>query len=405
MRPSSSPSDGGPLDRWPSDGGPSAGLFDGVLARGGARAAVSDEAWLAAMLAVEAALASASAAAGVIPATAADAIAAACRSLRPDPAAIGRAAAAHGTPVLPLVEAIRAAVPESEREFVHRGATSQDILDSAAVLVAKRALAEIRSDLEDAATTAAGLAKAHRDTPMVGRTLLQHAVPVTFGLTAAGWLAGLDAAADGLGRVRLAAQLGGAAGTLAGLGPAGPAVVTDFAERLGLKAPDLPWHTERSRVTEMAGALGVAAGALGKVARDVTLLAQNEVGEVSESTPGGSTAMVHKRNPVAAVSALAAAAQAPGLVGTLLAAAVQEHQRAAGGWQAEWRPQRELLVCVGSAAAWLRTCLSGLVVHTDAMRANLDRTGWPAERGVGDPLGSADQFVDAALAHHSRRDR
>jgi 3-carboxy-cis,cis-muconate cycloisomerase len=401
MRPSSSPSDDRTLDRWPSEGG----LFDGVLARGAGRAAVSDEAWLAAMLAVEAALASASAAAGVIPSTAAHSIAAACRSLRPDPAAIGRAAAAHGTPVLPLVEAIRAAVPESDREFVHRGATSQDVLDSAAMLVAKRAIAEIRSDLEGAAAAAAGLAKAHRDTPMVGRTLLQQAVPVTFGLTAAGWLAGLDAAAAGLARVRLTAQLGGAAGTLAGLGPAGPAVVTGFAERLGLCAPDLPWHTERSRVTEMAGALGVTAGALGKVARDVTLLAQNEVGEVSDGTPGGSTAMAHKRNPVAAVSALAAAAQAPGLVGTLLAAAVQEHQRAAGGWHAEWRPQRELLVSVGSAAAWLRTCLSGLVVHTDVMRANLDRAGWHVERGAQDPMGTAGHFVDAALAHHRRRDR
>jgi 3-carboxy-cis,cis-muconate cycloisomerase len=399
MRLSSSPSDVEAADRRPA----ADGLFDGVLARGGARAAVSDEAWLAAMLAVEAALASASAAAGVLPATAAEAIAAACRSLRPDPAAIGRAAAAHGTPVLPLVEAIRAAVPQSAREYVHRGATSQDVLDSAAMLVAKRALAEIRSDLEGAAAAAAGLAEAHRDTTMVGRTLLQQAVPVTFGLTAAGWLAGLDAAAAGLGRVRLAAQLGGAAGTLAGLGPAGPAVVAGFAERLGLAAPDLPWHTERSRITEMAGALGVAAGAVGKAARDVTLLSQSEVGEVSEGTPGGSTAMAHKRNPVAAVSALAAAAQAPGLVGTLLVAAVQEHQRAAGGWHAEWRPQRELLVSVGSAAAWLRTCLSDLVVHTDVMRANLDRTGWHAERGAQDAVGSAAHFVDSALAQHRRR--
>jgi 3-carboxy-cis,cis-muconate cycloisomerase len=411
MRPSSSPSDrrplhGGPSDGGPSDGGPSdGGLFEEVLARGGARAAVSDEAWLTAMLAVEAALAWASAAAGVIPSTAADDIATACRNLRPDPAAIGRGAAAHGTPVLPLVEAIRAALPEPTREFVHRGATSQDVLDSASMLVAKWALAEIRSDLEGAAAAVARLAAAHRDTPMVGRTLLQQAVPVTFGLTAAGWLAGLDAAATGLRRVRLTAQLGGAAGTLAGLGPAGPAVVTGFAERLGLAAPDLPWHTERSRITEMATALGVSAGAVGKVARDVTLLSQNEVGEVSEGTPGGSTAMAHKRNPIAAVSALAAAAQAPGLVATLLAAAVQEHQRAAGGWHAEWRPQRELLVSVGSAAAWLRTCLSGLVVHTDVLRANLDRAGWHAERGAQDPLGSAGHFVDAALARHQRMDR
>jgi 3-carboxy-cis,cis-muconate cycloisomerase len=377
------------------------GLFDPILARGGVRATVSDEAWLAAMLAVESALAAASADAGAIPSAAAAEIMAACERLRPDPAAIGRAAAAHGNPVIPLVSALRGAVGEPTRESVHKGATSQDIVDTAAMLVARDAVMAIGSDLAGAAAAAVDQARTHRDTPMIGRTLLQPAVPVTFGLVAAGWLAGLDAATAGLHRVRFTVQLGGAAGTLAGLGRAGPAVVAGLASRLELAAPHLPWHTERSRITELAGALGVAAGAVGKVARDVTLLSQGEVGEVSEGAPGGSSAMTHKRNPVAAGRALAAAAQAPGLVATLLAAAVQEHQRAAGGWHAEWRPLRDLLISVGSAAAWLRACLSGLVVHADAMRANLDRVGWPTEHSATDPLGNAGSFVDAALKGRS----
>jgi 3-carboxy-cis,cis-muconate cycloisomerase len=359
-----------------------------MLARGGVPAAVSDDAWLAAMLSVEAALAGASADAGLVPATAAAAIAEACARPTFDPAAVGREAAVHGTPVVPLVAALRAAVAPDVASFVHRGATSQDVVDTAAMLIARDAVAVIVSDVDGAADAAARLAQAHRDTVMIGRTLLQHAVPVTFGLTAAGWLSGLDAAAGELRRFRPAVQLGGAAGTLDGLDPA---VVTGMGARLGLDAPDLPWHTERSRITTLAAALGVAAGALAKPARDVTLLAQNEIGEVSEGSPGGSSAMAHKRNPVAAVSTLAAALQAPGLVATLLAAAAQEHQRAAGAWQAEWQPLRALLVSVGSAAAWLRVCLTELVVHPDAMRAR-----------VSGSTGHAGALVDAALAAHRR---
>lgn len=374
MRPSSSPSEG---------------LFAGVLARGDVPSLVSDEAWLAAMLRFEAALAGAAAEAGVVPAGAAAAIEAACARLAPDPAEIGRAAAAHATPVVPLVAALREAVPAEAAEYVHRGATSQDVIDSAAMLVAREALAAIVSDVDGAADAAARLAAAHRDTAQLGRTLLQPAAPVTFGLVAAGWSAGLDAAADGLRTYRPAVQLGGAAGTLADLGPAGPAVVAGVAARLGLDAPALPWHTERSRIGRLAGALGVTAGAIGKPARDVTLLAQ---GEVSEAAPGGSSALAHKQNPVAAISALAGALQAPGLVATLLATAVQEHQRAAGAWQAEWRPLRELLVAVGSAASWLRTSLTGLRVHADVMRANLDRA-LPEPHA----FGCAGAFVDAGL--------
>jgi 3-carboxy-cis,cis-muconate cycloisomerase len=345
---------------------PSSSLFDAVLARGPVPALLSDRAWLAALLDVEAALARVSAEAGLIPVAAAEAIAA-LKPDRFDAQAIGAAAAASGNPVVPLVDALREAVGPD----VHRGATSQDILDSAAMLLAHKASGAILADLSGAASAAAGLATTHRDTVMAGRTLLQQAVPVTFGLLAAGWLTGLREAAGRLAQVRntrLAVQLGGPAGTLAGLAPDLPA---RLAEALGLAAPVLPWHADRTRIGDLAGALGTVAGAVGKVARDVTLLAQSEVGEVSEGQPGGSSSMAHKRNPVAAVSALAGAAQAPGLVATLLAAMPQELQRAAGGWHAEWRPLRELLVATGSAAAWLRDCLENLVVHPDRMRANL----------------------------------
>jgi 3-carboxy-cis,cis-muconate cycloisomerase len=360
---------------------PAGGLFDGVLARGRVRAQVDDRAWLQAMLDVEAALARAEAAAGLVPADHAEAVAAACRADRFDPAALGADAAAAGNPVVPLVRALTAAVPEAAAGAVHRGATSQDVLDSAAMLVARRALRPLLEDLDGAAAAAAGLAAAHRATPMAGRTLLQQALPVTFGLKAAGWLVGLDEAAARLHevrRARLAVQLGGAAGTLAALGDAGLRVLAGLADRLGLAEPVLPWHTVRTRPAELAGALGEAAGAVGKAARDVVLLAQTEVAEVRGGGGpggGGSSTLPHKRNPVAAVAALACAEQAPGLVATLLAAMVQEHERAAGPWHAEWRPFGDLLRAVGSAAAWLRDCLEHLEVDTARMQANLDRTG------------------------------
>jgi 3-carboxy-cis,cis-muconate cycloisomerase len=358
-------------------------LFDGVLARG---AVVSDEAWLDALLTVEATLARAEAEAGLIPPHAAEAIAKACRPERFDIAALGAAAAESGNPVIPLVAALRDAVGPDVAPSIHYGATSQDILDTATMLLAKRAVSALLMDLDRAATAAADLARTHRDTVMAGRTLLQQAVPVTFGLLAAGWLTGLRAAQEGLRRIRFAAQLGGPAGTLAGLGPDLP---ERFAAALGLTAPVLPWHTDRTRIAELAGALGTACGAVAKVARDVTLLAQTEIGEVAEGRPGGSSSMPHKRNPVAAVSALAAAAQAPGLVATLLATMPQELQRAAGGWHAEWRPLRELLTATGSAAAWLCDCLQNLVVHPDRMRANLPPG--PVDTG------HAGELVDRAL--------
>lgn len=352
-------------------------LFDGVLAGGAAAAQVSDVAWLQAMLDAEAALAGAQADAGLVARAAADAIASVCVASRYDVAALGREAVSVGNPAAPLVRAITAQLPASFARSVHLGATSQDIVDTAAMLVARRALDAILEDLTGGAELLAGLAAEHRDTVQVGRTLQQQALPTTFGLTAAGWLTGLDGAADSLVslRSRLAVQLGGAVGTLASLGEHGPAVLSAMARRLELAEPTLPWHTERGRIAELAGALGRTCGAASKIAGDVVLLAQNEIGELTEDNDGGSSTMPHKQNPIAAVAARAAAMQAPGLVATLLAAMAHEHQRAAGAWHAEWRPLSELLRSTGSAAFWLRTSLSRLRVRPDRMRANLDLTG------------------------------
>jgi 3-carboxy-cis,cis-muconate cycloisomerase len=298
-----------------------------------------------------------------------------------DVAALGAAAAASGNPVVPLVAALRQAVGEPAASAVHLGATSQDVLDTAAMLVARRALGPLLADLRAAAGAAARLAVEHRDTLMVGRTLLQPALPITFGLKAAGWLSGLDAATGRLAALRrtgLAVQYGGAAGTLAALGDAGPAVLAALAADLDLPEPVLPWHTDRARVGELAGALGVAAGALGKLALDVTLLAQTELGEVAEAAGegrGGSSTLPHKRNSVGAVLVRAATARVPGLVATLLGSMAQEQERATGAWHAEWEPLAELLRLVGGAAARARELLEGLEVHPDRMRANLEATG------------------------------
>jgi 3-carboxy-cis,cis-muconate cycloisomerase len=383
----------------PSDRG---GLFGPLSGGSRADAELSDRAVLQAMLDAERALAVASARAGIVPEAAAAAIAGACRADRFDPDDLGRRAEAAGNPVVPLVRDLTGAVereagPEAAR-WVHSGATSQDILDTAASLVAFRALGPVLDDLDGAARAAADLADRHRATVMAGRTLGQQALPTTFGLKAAGWLVALDEAAAGLDRLRrtrLAAQLGGAAGTLAALGPAGVEVAGHYARVLGLCEPTLPWHTDRTRVAELAGALGAAAGALGKLALDVTLLAQTEVGEVREAGGegrGGSSTLPHKRNPVRAVLVRAAATRVPGLVATLLAAMAQEQERASGAWHAEWEPQAELLRLVGGAAARARELLEGLEVDPDRMRANLAATGGLllTERVAGalaDPLG------------------
>jgi 3-carboxy-cis,cis-muconate cycloisomerase len=388
------------------------GVFDGVFGRGAA--ATDGHAWLRAMLDIEAALARALERAGLAPAGAGAAVTAAAASAAASaagsadgpfgPGALGRQAALFGNPVPGLVAALRKAVPPGAADTVHRGATSQDIIDTAAMLLARDALGATAADLATAAGRCAGLAEAHRGTLMAGRTLLQQAVPVTFGLVAAGWLTGLDEAGEAVARVRerrLAVQFGGAAGTLASLGDDGPAVARLLAEELGLALPVLPWHTDRTRIVEVAAACAVAAAALAKIARDVTLLAQSEVGEVREGGSGqrrgGSSAMPHKQNPVAAIAILGCTRRVPGLAATLAAAAEHEYQRAAGAWHAEWEPFADLLRVTGSAASWGADLTGGLVVDPARMRANLDATrGLPLAERVSELLAPA---LGRAAAH------
>ncbi len=355
-------------------------LFGSLFDRGAAGQGDLD--WLQAMLDTEAALARALERAGLAPDGAGAAVTAVATADRFDVVELGQQATLTGSPVPALVRALTAAVPATAREAVHRGATTQDITDTAAMLLAARAIDCISANLANAADDAARLASVHAGTVMAGRTLLQQAVPVTFGLVAAGWLTAIDEARRELRRVRrtgLAVQLGGAAGTLASLADAGPAVTALLAAELGLPEPLLPWHTDRQRIIRLAAALAGTCGAMGKVARDVTLLSQSEVGEVAENAAepgrGGSSAMPHKRNPVASVVILGCTRRAPGLLATLAACAEQELQRAAGAWHAEWETLSDLLRLTGSAAAWSADLLAGLSVDDARMRANLDAAG------------------------------
>jgi 3-carboxy-cis,cis-muconate cycloisomerase len=352
---------------------PSDDLFAPLFVPDAVREAVSGRAWLAAMLDAERALALAEARAGVIPEDAARAIAAACEPDRFDAEELGLAGRSVANPVEPLVRALREAVGSDASEHVHRGATSQDVLDTSAALVARRALEPIMLDLDAVARACAGLAEAHRDTVVAGRTLLQQAAPTTFGLKAAGWLVGVVEARRQLVDVRgrLAAELGGAVGTLAALGPRGPEVLSLFAAELDLAEPVVPWHAVRTRIAELGAALAIAAGACAKVARDVTLLAQTEVAEVATGDDGRSSTMPHKRNPAAAVLALACAGQAAAQAGVLSASLTGEHERAAGAWQAEWTALSAALAAAGGAAAATRTTLERLRVDPERMRRNL----------------------------------
>ncbi|MDA2803046.1 lyase family protein [Nocardiopsis suaedae] len=356
-------------------------MFGDMFARGAVAGETGEQAWLRAMLDAESALVHALVRAGLAAPGDAEAVEAARRDGHVDAEAAARGAADSANPVVPLVRELTRAVEGSAARHVHQGATSQDVMDTAAVLVARRAGGAVLAEADRAACALAGLAEEHRRTVMPGRTLLQQALPTTFGLVAAGWLHAVTGAADALRTEleRTPAQLGGAAGTLASLGDHGPAVVAAFADRLGLARPALPWHTDRGPLTAVASAAARTAAACGKVSGDLVLLAQTEVGEVAEAAGagvGGSSAMPHKRNPVAAVSARACAEQVPGLVATLLTAQIhQPHQRAAGAWQAEWQSFDRLLCATGSAAAWTADALERLEVDPERMRANLELSG------------------------------
>jgi 3-carboxy-cis,cis-muconate cycloisomerase len=334
--------------------------------------AVSDRAWLGAMLDAERALAAAEAQAGVIQADAAESIAAVCDAERYDVDELAVQGRVAGNPVEPLVRAVAEAAGEAG-EFVHWGATSQDILDTAAMLVAREAVGHIRERLDRAANACAVLAETHRTTPMVGRTLLQQAVPTTFGAKAATWLTGLLDARDDLERLEFPAQLGGAVGTLAPLGESGPEVVRLYAEELGLAVRPV-WHTIRTPVARIGAALDVAAGVAAKVALDVVLLSQTEVGEVREGARGPSSTMPQKQNPKDSTLAIACARIAHGHAATLTGALAQEHERAAGAWHAEWPSLTGALTYAAGAVAAVARALDALEVDVDAMRRNLELT-------------------------------
>ncbi|MPY36977.1 3-carboxy-cis,cis-muconate cycloisomerase [Streptomyces adustus] len=359
---------------------PDSGLLGPGWAGSPAAAATGDRAFLRALLDAEAALTRAQAALGLAPAAAATAVTEAASDAGFDVHDLALRARAGGNPVIPLVADLTRAVGPEHGPYVHRGATSQDIMDTATMLVAVRTLGPVLDDLARTERALAALAAAHRDTAMPGRTLTQHAVPTTFGLKAAGWRSLVLDARDRLTAVRdaLPAQLGGAAGTLAAFsayGAADPLALTAaYARELGLREPLLPWHTLRAPIADLAGALAFTAGALGKTAVDVLTLTRTEIGEVTEDGGGGSSAMPHKANPVRSTLIAAAARRAPQLAATLYGALVAEDERPAGTWHAEWEPLRELLRLVGGAARDAAELAEGLRVHPDVMREHLDLT-------------------------------
>ena len=344
-------------------------------------AVFSQEAHVRSMLAFEAALARAEARAGIIPQEAATAIAASCNMELFDIAALYREAVSAGTPAIPLVRMLTARIEGEAKKYVHWGATSQDVIDTALMLQMRAGFDLLVDGLLDVCASCATLAERHRHTLMAGRTLLQQALPVSFGLKAARGLALATRQVHALRACRkrnIVAQFGGAAGTLAALGKHGLLIADYLGQELALPVPDLPWHTERDRVAEIAASLGVVAGAMGKIARDIILLAQTEVGEVEEgSAPGkgGSSAMPQKHNPVDATFALAASRLAIGVVPVVLYAMEQEHERAAGGWQAEWEAIPNLFRYTACALERVGGALRGLQIDAARMQANLALTG------------------------------
>ena len=359
-------------------------LYGPLFASAPMRAILADAARVQRMLDVEAALARAEADAGVIPHAAVAPIAAACRAERFDLAALAEAAVTAGNLAIPLVKMltaqVKAAHPDAAR-YVHWGATSQDIIDTAQVLELAAVIDALVVDLDRAVAGFVALAERHRATAVAGRTWLQHALPIPFGLKLAGYGAALARSHARLTRLKaenLVLQFGGAAGTLAALGQAGLTVGEKLAAGLKLPLPDAPWHGHRDRLAEIAAALAILAGSCGKIARDVTLLMQTDVAEAFEPAApgrGGSSTMPQKRNPVAAPIALAAAAMAPNLAATILAAQVGEHERSAGAWHAEWPTFPALALVTSGALRAAVEIAQGLEIDATRMRANLEATG------------------------------
>ena len=342
-----------------------------------------DAAFLQHMLDFEAALARAEAAAGVIPSTAANIIAGACRADSFDLAMLSNAATRSGNLAIPLVKSLTASVARIDAEaarYVHWGATSQDVIDTATMLMLRSGIDALLADVERAIGGFSMLALQHRTTAFVARTWLQHALPMPFGLKLAGYAAALARSRSRLRRLRegtLTLQFGGAAGTLAALGNSGLAVAERLAQELHLPLPEAPWHTHRDRIAEAASVFAILSGTCGKIARDISLLMQTDVAEAFEPSGagrGGSSTMPHKRNPVAAASVLAAATMAPNLAATIFAAQVQDHERSAGPWHAEWPTLPSLMLVTSGAIAAIVDIAEGLEVDVARMRANVDAT-------------------------------
>lgn len=343
----------------------------------------NDSARLQRQLDFEAALARAEAVCGVIPKSAPGPIARCAKAELYDTQAIADAAVEAGNPAIPLVKLLTArvkAIDADAARYVHWGATSQDVMDTGLVLQLREAFHLADEQLATLCGILAKRADEQRATPIAARTWMQQAIPTTLGLKFAGWLDALHRQ-----RLRMAAarerilvlQFGGAAGSLAALGGQGVAVSVALAEDLRLALPDVPWHAERDRLTETAALFGLLAGTLGKMARDVSLMAQSEVGEMAEPAAagrGGSSTLPHKRNPVACGAVLAAAVRVPGLVGTMFSAMVQEHERALGGWQAEWDTLPEIVCLTGDALQRMTELMSGLEINSERMLKNLDVT-------------------------------
>ena len=359
----------------------SGNLLGPLFASAKMRAALSDAAMLQYILDVEAALARAEAATGVIPKSAAASIAAACQARHFDIAALGKAAGNAGNVAIPLVKALTATAAKRDKNaarYVHWGATSQDIIDTGSVLALREAASLLERDLARAIKGFVSLAKKHRSTVMAGRTWLQQALPTTFGLKAAEYAASLARA-----RTRMIAavedacvlQFGGASGTLAALGSKGAAVARVLGKQLDLAVPPAPWHAHSDRIANAASAVAIAIGECGKIARDVSLMMQTEVGEVLEPAGagrGGSSTMPQKRNPALSAQILAAANLAPGLVSSLLAGLVHEHERGTGGWQASWLALPQLLLIASGAFERTAEIATGLEVDKVRMRTNLE---------------------------------
>jgi 3-carboxy-cis,cis-muconate cycloisomerase len=359
-------------------------LLAPMLSSAAMRSICDDLTYLQHMLDFEAALARAEASIGVVPIDRAEAIARACKARSFDIADLAEAATRSGNLAIPLVKALTSEIARTDKEaarYVHWGATSQDVIDTATMLTLRGGIDALLSDIDRAVAGFARLAGKHRNTAVVARTWLQHALPMPFGLKLAEYAAALHRSRGRLSHLKshsLALQFGGAAGTLAALGEQGWKVAERLSELLQLPLPEAPWHSHRDRIAEAASVMAIIAGTCGKIARDIQLMMQTDVAEAFEPSGegrGGSSTMPHKRNPVAAASALAAATMAPNLAATIYAAQVGDHERSAGPWHAEWPTLPSLLLVTSGALAAIVDIAEGLEVDEARMRANLDATG------------------------------